>query len=73
MNAQLKFLQQWFGRYTTLAQGLAAPMLVIVVLSMMVLPLAPWVLDTFFTLNIAVALIVMMVAAYMRRPLDFSV
>ena len=73
MNAQLKFLQQWFGRHAAVAQGLAAPLLVIVVLSMMVLPLAPWVLDTFFTLNIATALIVMMVAAYMRKPLDFSV
>ena len=73
MNDPLKFLQQWFGRHAAVAQGLAAPLLVIVVLSMMVLPLAPWVLDTFFTLNIAVALIVMMVAAYMRRPLDFSV
>ena len=73
MNAQLRFLQQWFGRHAAVAQGLAAPLLVIVVLSMMVLPLSPWVLDTFFTLNIAVALIVMMVAAYMRRPLDFSV
>lgn len=73
MNAQLKFLQQWFGRHAALAQGLAAPMLVVVVLAMMVLPLAPWVLDTFFTLNIAIALVVMMVAAYMRAPLDFSV
>lgn len=73
MNAQLKFLQQWFGRHAALAQGLAAPMLVVLVLAMMVLPLAPWVLDTFFTLNIAIALVVMMVAAYMRAPLDFSV
>ncbi|MFP8779452.1 flagellar biosynthesis protein FlhA [Hydrogenophaga sp. RWCD_12] len=73
MNAQLKFLQQWFGRHAAVAHGLAAPLLVITVLSMMVLPLAPWVLDTFFTLNIATALVVMMVAAYMRRPLDFSV
>ena len=73
MNAQLKFLQQFFGRHAAWAQGLAAPLLVITVLSMMVLPLAPWVLDTFFTLNIAIALVVMMVAAYMRRPLDFSV
>ncbi|MFT7402902.1 MAG: flagellar biosynthesis protein FlhA, partial [Hydrogenophaga sp.] len=55
------------------AGGLAAPMLVIIVLSMMVLPMAPWLLDTFFTLNIALALVVMMVAAYMKRPLDFSV
>ncbi|MGX5652002.1 flagellar biosynthesis protein FlhA [Hydrogenophaga borbori] len=69
MNA----LQQWFKRHGALAGGLAAPMLVMTILSMMVLPLPPWLLDTFFTLNIALALVVMMVAAYMRRPLDFSV
>jgi flagellar biosynthesis protein FlhA len=73
MNSQLIFLQQWLGRHTALAQGFAAPLLIIAVLSMMVLPLSPWMLDTFFTLNIAISLIVMMVAAYMRRPLDFSV
>ena len=72
MNA-LQPLQQWLRRNAGWAGGLAAPMLVITVLSMMVLPLPPWLLDTFFTLNIALALIVMMVAAYMRRPLDFSV
>ncbi|MCX7693236.1 MAG: FHIPEP family type III secretion protein, partial [Tepidimonas taiwanensis] len=43
------------------------------VLAMLVLPLPPWLLDTFFTLNIAIALTVMMVAAYMRRALDFAV
>ena len=32
MNAQMKFLQQWFGRHAALAQGLAAPMLVVLVL-----------------------------------------
>ena len=72
MNA-LAPLQQWLNRNAAWAGGLAAPMLVITILSMMVLPLPPWLLDTFFTLNIALALVVMMVAAYMRRPLDFSV
>lgn len=72
MNALMP-LQQWFQRNAAWAGGLAAPMLVITVLSMMVLPMAPWMLDTFFTLNIALALVVMMVAAYMKRPLDFSV
>ena len=72
MNA-LQPLQQWLNRNAGWAAGLAAPMLVITVLSMMVLPLPPWLLDTFFTLNIALALVVMMVAAYMKRPLDFSV
>ena len=72
MNA-LEPLQQWFRRNAGWAGGLAAPMLVITILSMMVLPLPPWMLDTFFTLNITLALIVMTVAAYMKRPLDFSV
>jgi flagellar biosynthesis protein FlhA len=72
MNA-LAPLQQWMKRNAGWAGGLAAPMLVITILSMMVLPLPPWLLDTFFTLNIALALVVMMVAAYMKRPLDFSV
>jgi flagellar biosynthesis protein FlhA len=72
MNAQLKSLQQWFSTNTSLIQGASAPMLVVAILAMMVLPLPPLLLDAFFTINIAVALMVMMVAAYMIRPLDFA-
>ena len=69
---QLKPLQRWLGANAAFAQGAAAPMLVVAILSMMVLPLPPFLLDVFFTINIAVALMVMMVAAYMVRPLDFA-
>jgi flagellar biosynthesis protein FlhA len=72
MNTPLRTLQQWFGNNTTVAQGASAPLLVVAILAMMVLPLPPLLLDAFFTINIAVALMVMMVAAYMIRPLDFS-
>ncbi|MDO8448958.1 MAG: flagellar biosynthesis protein FlhA [Rhodoferax sp.] len=72
MNPQLKSLQRWFGSNAALIQGAAAPMLVVAILAMMVLPLPSWMLDTFFTINISVALMVMMVAAYMIRPLDFA-
>ncbi len=72
MNAQLKGLQRWFGSNSQLIQGAAAPMLVVAILAMMVLPLPAWLLDVFFTFNISVALMVMMVAAYMLRPLDFA-
>lgn len=72
MKTNLKSLQQWFGSNTSLIQGASAPMLVVAILSMMVLPLPPLLLDVFFTINIAVALMVMMVAAYMIRPLDFA-
>ncbi|WP_043114268.1 flagellar biosynthesis protein FlhA, partial [Pseudacidovorax intermedius] len=53
-------------------QRLAAPLLVIAILALMVLPIPAWLLDGFFTLNIAAALMVMMVAAYMTKPLDFA-
>ena len=72
MNTSLKTLQDWFGKNTSVAQGASAPLLVVAILAMMVLPLPPLLLDAFFTINIAVALMVMMVAAYMIRPLDFS-
>src|SRR5574338_345823 len=51
----------------------AAPLLIVMILGMMVLPLPPFVLDVFFTFNIAVAVMVMLVSMYTRRPLDFSV
>jgi flagellar biosynthesis protein FlhA len=72
MNSQFKSLQDWFGKYTPVMQGASAPLLVVAILAMMVLPLPPMLLDAFFTINIAVALMVMMVAAYMIRPLDFA-
>jgi flagellar biosynthesis protein FlhA len=72
MKTNLKSFQQWFGGNTSLIQGASAPMLVVAILAMMVLPLPPLLLDIFFTINIAVALMVMMVAAYMIRPLDFA-
>ena len=72
MNPLLQTLQGRIGRHAALMQGVAAPLLVVAILAMMVLPLPPWLLDILFTVNIAVALMVMMVAAYMLKPLDFA-
>jgi flagellar biosynthesis protein FlhA len=73
MNPQIQKIQQWLRGLQGQGASVAAPLLVMLILSMMVLPLSPWVLDTFFTLNIAIALAVMMVASYMKRALDFAV
>jgi flagellar biosynthesis protein FlhA len=72
MNPIFTQLKNWLGNNRALMQGAAAPMLVVAILSLMVLPMPPWLLDTFFTFNISVALMVMMVAAYMLKPLDFA-
>ncbi|MBS0544656.1 MAG: FHIPEP family type III secretion protein, partial [Proteobacteria bacterium] len=52
---------------------MAAPLLIVMILSMMVLPLPVFLLDVFFTFNIAISVMVMLVAMYSKKPLDFSV
>ncbi|GGY02965.1 flagellar biosynthesis protein FlhA [Paludibacterium paludis] len=52
--------------------SLAGPVLIILILTMMVLPLPPVLLDIFFTFNIAVSIIVLLVGINVRQPLDFS-
>ncbi|BCU08212.1 flagellar biosynthesis protein FlhA [Allochromatium tepidum] len=52
--------------------GLGTPLLLIALLGMLVLPLPPFLLDLLFTFNIALSLIVVMVAVYIARPVDFA-
>jgi flagellar biosynthesis protein FlhA len=73
MNALTQNLNRLFGGANGhAAKALAAPLVIIAVLAMMVLPMPPFALDLFFTFNIATALMVMLVAAYMVKPLDFA-
>ncbi len=53
--------------------GLGIPFLLVSMLAMMVLPMPPLILDLFFTFNIALSLVVLLVVIYTIRPLDFSV
>jgi flagellar biosynthesis protein FlhA len=69
----------WVGRARGLLgpdagvlKALTAPIFIVLILAMMVLPLPPLALDLLFTFNIALSLMVMMVAATMKRPLDFA-
>ncbi|MBW8847050.1 MAG: flagellar biosynthesis protein FlhA [Burkholderiales bacterium] len=72
MNPLIQKLQGLLGPRAGIIAALGAPIAVLLVLSMMVLPLPPFVLDLLFTFNIAMAVMVMMVAAHMVRPLDFA-
>src|ERR1700712_3838953 len=72
MNQIKSFLASLTGGNAALGKALMAPVFIVMVLSMMVLPLPSFMLDLFFTFNIAMALMVMMVAANLVRPLDFA-
>ncbi len=51
---------------------LAAPVLVVLILMMLVVPLPTFALDVLFTFNITLSLIILLVTLYLTRPLDFS-
>ena len=51
---------------------LAAPLLVVLILMMLVVPLPTFVLDVLFTFNITLSLIILLVTLYLTRPLDFA-
>ncbi len=70
MNGELT-LKALFGGGNL--RQLGAPLLIIMILSMMVLPLPPVLLDLFFTFNIALAVMVLLVSMYTKKPLDFSI
>jgi len=66
MEAILQNMKQ-FG-----LRGIGAPLLIVMLLAMIVLPLPPFLLDLFFTFNIALSLVVLLVVVYALRPLDFG-
>lgn len=64
-------LQSFLGRMNI--RQMLAPLLIVMILSMMVLPLPTFALDVLFTFNIAIAIMVLLVAMYTMKPLDFAI
>jgi flagellar biosynthesis protein FlhA len=72
VNDLMRRIDALLGPHAGKAAAAMAPVFVVLMLAMMVLPLPPFALDLLFTFNIALALMVMMVAANMVKPLDFA-
>lgn len=54
------------------ARLMVGPVLILMVLAMMILPLPPFILDLLFTFNISLSVMVLLVAMFTRKPLDFA-
>jgi len=52
--------------------SLGIPVILMMLLAMIILPIPPLLLDMFFTFNIALSLVVLLVSVYSLRPLDFA-
>ncbi|MES2352878.1 MAG: flagellar biosynthesis protein FlhA [Pseudomonadota bacterium] len=70
MNAIIQ-RASWFN--TRLLTDLSGPLLIILILAMMILPLPPLLLDLFFTFNIALSMMVLLVSLNIVKPLEFAV
>lgn len=64
-------LTPWINAAKKFPLGL--PILLLSVLSMVILPLSPLVLDCLFTFNIVLAILILLVSVNAQRPLDFSI
>ncbi|UTA49645.1 flagellar biosynthesis protein FlhA [Simiduia sp. 21SJ11W-1] len=53
--------------------NLGIPLLLLMLLGMMTLPIPAFLLDVFFSFNIALSIVVLLVGVYALRPLDFAV
>jgi flagellar biosynthesis protein FlhA len=53
--------------------GLGVPLMLLAMLAMVVVPLPALLLDTFFSFNITLSLIIVLAVIYVARPLEFAV
>jgi flagellar biosynthesis protein FlhA len=57
---------------STNARAMAAPIFIVLILAMLVLPLPPFALDMLFTFNIALSIMVLLVSLSTKKALDFA-
>ncbi|WP_130619363.1 flagellar biosynthesis protein FlhA [Dyella amyloliquefaciens] len=53
-------------------RGVGAPVIMLAMLAMMMLPLPPFILDMLFSFNIALSLVILLAVIYVMRPLEFA-
>ncbi|BBI01205.1 flagellar biosynthetic protein [Buchnera aphidicola (Nipponaphis monzeni)] len=67
----LSVFTQMYKAYCIKWNMLVSPILLLILLSMMIFPLPGFVLDVFFTFNIVLSIIVLLVAMFTKNTLDF--
>ncbi|MEO6800616.1 MAG: flagellar biosynthesis protein FlhA [Rhodanobacter sp.] len=61
------------GNFKYLARrGVGAPVMMLAMLGMLMLPMPPFILDILFSFNIALSLVILLAVVYVMRPLEFA-
>ncbi|MFT2091380.1 flagellar biosynthesis protein FlhA [Paraglaciecola sp. 2405UD69-4] len=59
--------------FKTAASGLGAPVVLLAIMGMVILPMPAFLLDILFSFNIALSLVVILVSVFTKKPVDFGI
>ena len=70
-------LTSYFGRFDknqfkSISSGLGAPIVLLAIMGMVILPMPAFLLDILFSFNIALSLVVILVSVFTKKPVDFG-
>ncbi|MFT6988388.1 MAG: flagellar biosynthesis protein FlhA [Paraglaciecola sp.] len=71
-------LASYFGRFNknqfkSVSSGLGAPIVLLAIMGMVILPMPAFLLDILFSFNIALSLVVILVSVFTKKPVDFGI
>ncbi|MDC8830504.1 flagellar biosynthesis protein FlhA [Alteromonas gilva] len=69
-NYLQRFDKAQLQKYT---QGIGLPVVLLAIMGMVILPMPPILLDVLFSFNIALSLVIILVAVLTQRPVDFGI
>lgn len=61
------------SKLKNIAGGMGAPIVVLAIMGMVILPMPPMLLDVLFSFNIALSLVIILVSVLTKRPIDFGI
>ncbi|MFT5674781.1 MAG: flagellar biosynthesis protein FlhA [Paraglaciecola sp.] len=59
--------------FKSVTSGLGAPIVLLAIMGMVILPMPAFLLDILFSFNIALSLVVILVSVFTRKPVDFGI
>jgi flagellar biosynthesis protein FlhA len=59
--------------FKSVSSGLGAPIVLLAIMGMVILPMPAFLLDILFSFNIALSLVVILVSVFTRKPVDFGI
>ena len=61
------------NQFKSVASGLGAPIVLLAIMGMVILPMPAFLLDILFSFNIALSLVVILVSVFTKKPVDFGI